>query len=337
MRVQFTLVLLAQILCGGAMLEPQTLGTWGGGVLLAAYTTSLIFVWRNRSSRELIAASLPWIVFGLYGLANAILICAGRMQRSFEPALAERYGSFTLFFVLGATFLTAVVLRHGHGHGHTRRLWIRRAVVPTFTLLIAAHVMNWARGAQVMEDWSKRMAQERARLAFMNLFPLDSQWMQSRQTRPSTFRLANFLAEHHRLRGVRLATDDRIKAFHRGSDVSLDFAQFDEPAQKFEGEVELSGIGGESRTSPAELILISASVPHEEERIVAVTAPLVPDRSHQLKSYTRKHPEQFMGWSRSVSRLSLPQQSHFLQAYVFDYEKWAVRKMDGIHEVQGLP
>jgi hypothetical protein len=188
-----------------------------------------------------------------------------------------------------------------------------------------------------MEDWSDRMNQERARLAFMDVLPLDSQWMQSRQTRPSAFRLAQFLHEHHRLRGVNLVRDLDMKSFKRGPGMSSEFARFDEPSFAFKEHVELSGVGGKSRTSPADLIVITASGERNEERIVAATAPLVQDRSQQHESYTRKHPEHFMGWDCVVPRASLPQQPHTLKAYVFDYDRKLMRPMDGIHEVKGLP
>jgi hypothetical protein len=335
MRVHFVLVLLGQILGGGTVLEPVLLSSCVGAALFAVYAGCVIFVARHRRNRELMSASLPLILLGLYGLANAVLICAGRMQRSFEPALSERYGTFTLFFVLGATFLPVVVLRQGHS-GARHRVWIRRALAPALTLLLAAHVMNWNRGAQVMEDWSKRMEQDRARLVFMNIIPLDAQWMEGRQTRPSTFRLAAFLAEHHRLRGVKLASDNRIKSWHIGRDVSPESARFDEPTFPFQGQVTLSGVGGESKTQAADLIIITAEASGEDEKIVAVTAPLVPDRSHLHESYTRKHPDHYMAWTHLMERASLPQYAHTLKAYVFDGEERVVRPMDGVHRVEGI-
>ncbi len=336
MRVQFVLVLLGQIIGGGTVVEPALLSAWAGGVLLVIFAGGVLLAWRHRDDGQLLSASLPWILFGLYGLVNALLICAGRMQRSFEPALAERYGTLTQFFVLGAVPIGALVLQHAWG-GVRHREWARQAASPALALLLALHVVNWVRGAQAMEDWSARMEQDRARLVFMNVVPLDSEWMLSRQTRPSTFRLAQFLAEHDRLPGVRLAQGDQIRQFQRGPALPREVARFDEAACGAGGQVRLSGVGGRSRASPADLILITAAAPGEDERIVAVTAPLVPDRSSLQPSYVRKHSRQFMAWSHVVSRSSLPAKAHTLRAYVFDDDSWMVRPMDGAHPMEAQP
>lgn len=335
MRLQFILVLLGQMLGEGTMFEPQMLCAVMGGALVTVFIACMVFVFQRRHQREIVSASLPWIAFCLYGLANAALICAGRMQKSFNTALAERYGTFTLFFVFGTMFLAAVVMQHGDACSPFRR-WVKRAVVPVLTLFIAAQVLNWDRGGQVMLLWNKRMEQDRARLAFMDVMPADPDWMTSRQTRPSTFRLAKALADQDRLRHVKLAPDKRMASFQRGGKVEKEYARFDKPVLLDDGLWKLGGIGGTSKTTAADLIVITAESAGGDEQIIALTAPQLPDTFFEREAQTRKHPEHFLAWSQTVARASLPKGRLTLRAYIFDQDKQLVRPMDGTHQVDAL-
>ena len=150
MRIQFTLILLAQMLGKGTVFEPQIVCAWFGGILLIAFLACTVHVIRRRHDRALVSAALPWISFSLFGLGTALLICIGRSFNSLANSLEERYSALTLFFVVGTILLAAVVFRHsGTAQGWIRIM--RMAAVPASVVLLMAHAVNWERGRHAMK------------------------------------------------------------------------------------------------------------------------------------------------------------------------------------------
>lgn len=332
MRLQFLLALLGRMLGEGTVFEPQKLAAVMGGALLLVFLACVAFLIHHRHHRGLVSASLPWIACSLYGLGSALLICQGRMQKSLGLALADRYASLTLFFVLGTLFLAVAVLRHGVPATTSVR-WLRKSSVPLLTVFIAALVLNWKQGNQTMKLWHTRMEQERAMLAFVRVLPPDPGWMGDRQTRRSTFRLAKFLADHDRLRHVTMASDNRLSAYQQGEKVPAEWACLDKPVRLDDGRWKLGGRGGLWDNSVADLILITAESAAGGEQIVALAAPFLPDTFWERLAQRRRYPEHFFGWSQTISLAALPVGELTLRAYIIDHDKQHVRPMDGTHKV----
>ncbi|OAI56731.1 hypothetical protein AYO49_00450 [Verrucomicrobiaceae bacterium SCGC AG-212-N21] len=336
MRLQFFLVLLGRMLGEGTVVEPQKLATVAGGVLMLVFVSCAAFLICRRRDRKLVTASLPWIICCLYGLGTAVLISLGRMQKSFNPALANRYVSLTLFFVFGTVLLAATILTHGDSATATVR-WMRKGAVVFLTAFVIAHLLNWVQGYQTMKLWSLRMEQERAMLAFVRVLPPDPEWMSERKTRPSASRLAKDLADSGRLRHVTMVSDNRLSAFQQGAKVSAAWACLEKPLLLDDGRWQLRGRGGLSDSSVADLVLITAESTAEGEQIVALAAPLPADTFWERRKERRLHPEHFLGWTRTISPELLPKGPLTLRAYMLDSETQLVHPVDGIHRIKDDP
>jgi hypothetical protein len=337
MRLQFTLILLGQMLGKGTVFEPQMLCTLIGGALLIAFLACSVHVARRRADRALVAAALPWIVFGLFGIGTALLICIGRSFNSLANSLEERYSALTLFFIFGTLLLLAVVVRHSG----SRLAWLRglrMAAVPAATVLLVAHALNWERGYQGMKLKYVAMQQERAMLAFSRVMPPDPAWMESRQTRQAAFRMTKYLAEKDRLIGMNFAPDDRIASWSHGRPAPKQTARLEEPQLQQDGRWLLRGLGGQSPDTPAELVLITAQPTgaNSQERIVALTAPVAPDNFFEREAQARRHPEQFFRWRYLLDPASLPGGPVTLRSYLFEHDSQRLRPIEGSY-VMGYP
>jgi hypothetical protein len=209
------------------------------------------------------------------------------------------------------------------------------ALIPTLAMFVIAHAVNWGRGWHAMKLKHKNMEQERAMLAFINVVPPDPDWMKSRLTRKSSFPMAKYLESKERLPGVTFAPDNRVASFKRGQKVSSNWARFDKPVQVDATHWSLHGTGGLSPDDAADLILITAEAEGAEEKIVAFSAPFLPDAFFEREAQTRRHVDHYMGWKSTVATTALPPGIVTLRAYVFEQDERALRPIEGVHKVEG--
>lgn len=336
MRLQFMLVLLGQVLGKGTVFEPEALCATMGGVLVLVSAACAVHVFRRRHERVLITAALPWIVCSLYGAGSAGFICIGRSFNSLNNSLDERYSALSLFFVVGTVLLAAVVMAHGDAASHLAR-GLRKGAVPVVVVLLLAHAVNWERGWQSMKLAGKRMKQERAMLVFAAVLPPDPGWMEPRLSRKSSFRMVQLLAETRRLPALKLVTDTRIAHFTPGMKAPIQWARFDKPVMGDDGRWRLAGLGGLSSETAVDLILITAQSAGNEERIVTLAAPLLPDTFFERHGERRRHPQHYLGWRHLLARAALPEGPVTLRAYTYDADKQQVRRMEGVHLLQMTP
>jgi hypothetical protein len=335
MRTQFVLIVLGGMLGKGTVIEPETLCAVMGGALLVVFLACAAFVLRHRNDRALTSASLPWIVFSLYGLGSAGLISLGRMHNSVDNALDERFGTFSVFFVFGTLLLAATVLREMAFSGSTWFPYVRRAAGPGFAILVGAILVNWHVGINLMRLKHSRMDQERALLTFARVMSLENnEWMDARITRKSSFGLSSFLAERGKLHGVEFAPDRTLASFKMGKKLGAKWARFNPPIDTRDGKWKLTGLGGLSVEDVADLILITAQGADGPEEVVALAATLMPANFYERQKEVRTNPEFYVGWSRTLDDSSLPKGIVTLRAYVFDQEKRVVHPIEGIHRLR---
>ncbi|MEZ0386888.1 MAG: hypothetical protein ACAI34_07475 [Verrucomicrobium sp.] len=343
MRLHFVLIVLGNILGKGRGFEMESICVIFGGTLLLCFAACVVYVIRQRRHRDLVARSTPWIVLGLYGIASAFLISLGRMHNSLDNALDERFATFDVFFVLGCLMLAATVLRDltavtGLQSSEQRvssklAKWVQPCAVPAFVVLVLALLVNWDHGHQLMMVKHSRMEQERALLTFANVMPLNKEWMDARVTRKSSAKLAGFLKNHDRLRGVEFAKDRSIEQFKRGPKIGAKWARLDRPVETENGDWQLSGLGGLAVDDAADLVLVTAQTGQGTEQIVAITATVLPANFFEREKQVRMNPEYFLGWSQVLPHDALPEGNAVLRAYVFDQEDRTVHPMQGSFEV----
>ena len=181
----------------------------------------------------------------------------------------------------------------------------------------------------------RSMEQERAMLSFVHVLPPDPTWMGNRLTRHSAFRMAKYLASKDRLRRVIFAPDVRVTSFARGTKAPRQWARFDEPQLLADGRWMLRGLGGASPENAADLILITAqpAEANSEEKIIALTAPLVPDTIFEREALARRHPEHYVGWKHILEADLFRPGRLTLRAYIFEQDERRLRPIEGAYVV----
>ncbi len=111
-----------------------------GTLTLIGWLIGCGIVVRLRHDRDTIGALLPWVVLGLYGLGNAILITIGRSHLGPDQALASRYPGLTLFLGLSVAILPVIA---SYRRPECRRLQVFAWAMGVW--MLAATTLKWAR------------------------------------------------------------------------------------------------------------------------------------------------------------------------------------------------
>jgi hypothetical protein len=340
MRMQFVILLLAQMLGKGTILEPFTLSTICGIALLAVFGVSLVVLVRRRANMELVRNAMPWLLCALYGLLHSVLVSIGRMHNSLtnpdalaERVMAERFITFSLFFVLGVVIMALVVLHHG-GLAEATRSWLRRLCGPAMTVLVALEVVNWEAGNQLMKMENKMMKQERALLSLGEFVKPDPDRLWNRELKFNTIIYARKLAELGRLPGVRFIPDPKITSFITPMRGRAKGGKLNTPTMLADGSWQLSGICPFQKVHSMDLpdlIVITAQrtdEPNSDERLLTAAAPVMPETFYERESQRLAYTQHFFGWKQTLDDSQMPPGKVRLRAYSYDHDARRLQLID---------
>jgi hypothetical protein len=114
LAVQFVLAYLGNPFCSGTAFEQTTIAQIAGAALIIPLLLSLVYLWRCRRDRTLLAHSLPWLSLISIALVNGVLTTLGRLGFGMNAAIQSRYVSFAIMLPIGLLFLVSLILRHWH-------------------------------------------------------------------------------------------------------------------------------------------------------------------------------------------------------------------------------
>lgn len=335
LRLQFVLILLGRMLGEGTVFQPQVPCLVMGSGLVAVFVACGVFVVRRRHDPQMISVALPWIACCLFGVGNAVLICIGRMDNTFSNVLAERFITFTLFFVLGTLFLVVLVMQRGNASRFILRR-TRGAAGAMVAVFVALHVVNWEWGWQAMKVEHMIMEQERSLLSFAKVLPLDPDRLWNHYTQESTASLAIFLADHDQLREVEFVTDKRLSSLKCSKALSSKWARFDRLIQLHDGTWQASGVCGFDDFLP-DLVILTAQAEGSEESIIALAPPLLPDTFFEGPEQRRRYADHFYEWSQVLDVSLLPKGPATFRAYLYEQDYQRVRPLEGMHVLNRDP
>lgn len=112
LAVQFFLAYLGNPFCSGTAFDQAIIAQIAGAVLVILLLFCVIYLWRWRRDRALLAHSLPWLSLTSIALGNGALTTIGRVGFGMNAAIQSRYVSFAIMLPIGLLFLVAVLLRH---------------------------------------------------------------------------------------------------------------------------------------------------------------------------------------------------------------------------------
>ncbi len=174
LRCEYVLAVLGSGLGKGFPLDEQIICPIIGGLLILVLAGCLYVLWKRRSQPGLWFSSYPWLAFCAYGLANAAMICFGRMRYTLITALAPRYLMLSGFFVLGLVLLVAELRGRETGKQNTapssQAEWPWGPVA--LSLLAFTLSINWFFGVSTMHWYHDVVLQNRAAMMFADVLPL---------------------------------------------------------------------------------------------------------------------------------------------------------------------
>jgi hypothetical protein len=110
--IQFVLAYLGNPFCSGTAFEQAAIAQITGAALVIPLLVSVVYLWRCRHDRMLIAHSLPWLSLTAIALVNGVLTTFGRLGFGMNAAIQSRYVSFAIMLPIGLFFLVPLILRH---------------------------------------------------------------------------------------------------------------------------------------------------------------------------------------------------------------------------------
>jgi hypothetical protein len=115
--IQFILAYLGTPFSGTAP-NASAVAMAASAALVVLFAACVLYLWRWRRERTLLAHSLPWVSLSGWALVNAVLTMVGRVGFGVSAATQSRYVSFALMLPIGLLFLTSLVLRHARESGN---------------------------------------------------------------------------------------------------------------------------------------------------------------------------------------------------------------------------
>lgn len=325
MTFSYLLVLIGASLGHGTAIDPVDQSMTLGVLALTALLVCMVQLWRQRHDVKLLADAWPWIACCGFTVLNGLLIVLARMNSSYATALFPRYQTFTLFFLLGVMMLIVLLARRGH-------LKLSALTVPVITAFLALQAVNWAYGVQDMRRYHQFLKQDRAALAFAKILPLDPDRVIQHAGRGSVARVAIPWHDQGHLRRVTMLEDSRLSQLRRSSDMSSGTSHLDYAGRNARGQVFVQGVcaGSKDFGELPELVLVTAALPGQEERIVGFQFPFLPEDYFFDRIRQRDREDYYRGFRVVLDQVPLPANPGIkLRAYAYFEGRRTIRRIPG--------
>lgn len=150
--IQFILAYLGTPFFGMAP-NASAVAMAASAALVVLFAACVLYLWRWRRDRTLLAHSLPWVSLSAWALVNAVLTMVGRVGFGVSAATQSRYVSFALMLPIGSLFLTSLVLRHAResdtGMNTVRVRWGLAVLATALSFLFVCGTI------EALESWGR--------------------------------------------------------------------------------------------------------------------------------------------------------------------------------------
>lgn len=305
---------------GPAAFEPASVAQIAGAALVIVLLVSVVYLWRCRSDRSLLADSLPWLSLTSIALVNATLTTFGRLGFGINGAMRSRYVSFAIMLPIGLLFLVSLILRHWHERSPVNVYRVRVTIGfvsfgIAFTLLFLSrtiHSVSWA--ALQHERLTGKAA-----LLFVEV--LDEPETLVRYVHWSHWTLKDWTGNLDRSGYLqpRLVRSNRVREIASDSDEEA-MGEINRFVRASNGELTISGwavLSGKHRIADSVLLTYDNS---QGEPILFARVDVMYSRADVSE---RLHDKAYdgCGWMRSWKLEVLPPNVHRVSAWAFDADK----------------
>jgi hypothetical protein len=317
--IQFILAYLGTPFSGTAP-HASSIALGASAVLFVLFAACLLYLWRWRRDRTLLAQSLPWVSLAGWALVNAFLTMLGRLGFGSAAATLPRYVSFAIMLPIGLLFLVSLIFRHWREHSdmganQARLGWGLATLATALSLLVVSGTMK------SLESWPRFQHSRltgKALLLLINI--VDEPQALVRYVywdNPSLKGWANTLNRLGYFRPA-LVQSRHIREIAYGSEPGT-MGEFEQISRNPDGELAASGwaiLPQNHRTADGVLLTYDDA---QGEPIIFALAEVKstrPDVSQRLndKAYFRS------GWVKPLKAGQIPANSHLIRAWSFDAE-----------------
>lgn len=317
--IRFSLAYLGTPFSGTAP-HPSAVASVVSAALVILFAACLLYLWRWRRDRTLLAHSLPWVSLAGSALVSAFLTMLGRLGFGIPAATQSRYVSFAIMLPIGLLFLVSRVFRHWREKPDMGAVKVR--VGRGFVVLVAALSFLFAWGTiKSLESWPRFQHSRltgKAELLLINVVDEPEGLARTvHRWNPALKARTNFLDRMGYLRPPLVRSNRVLEIAFQVDGETM--GEFNELGKNSAGEFAASGwaILPESHRTADGVLLTYDDV--QGEPIIFALAEVGYKRlevSEKLndKAYLR------CGWKKSWDAGKIPADSRWIRAWTFDVE-----------------
>ncbi len=109
-----------------------------GGALLACFPALIIFVWKDR---EHLRKYIPWLSIAMLSLLSGLTITIGRLFLGIPEALASRYTTLSVLYIISITILSLIVLEDRQA-ARRKAIYIASVLIISMFLILSSYKMG---------------------------------------------------------------------------------------------------------------------------------------------------------------------------------------------------
>ena len=327
---QFFLVILGSAFAHGTALDPETMATAVGLILVLLFAGMIGYVWRWRNDSTLISQTLPWFMICLVGLLNGAMSTA-RFYQGLEQALLGRYLAFSVTVPIGLLFVGAVIWRHWRSIVSPEKIQpARLALTVLVTGLILLHGLGVLTNVPTWNDAQHRRLITKALLLMVNVVNDHETLLRNEliDEDPSLKVRANLL-DHLRYLRPRLVRSPFVREIAGSSTLGpAAFGQIEKAGKTSDGRFGINGwaVLPEKRR-PADAVLLTYDNARGEGIIFDLAVADMPRAD--ISVLFRRKSFRLSGWNKTFDLAILPRDARTLRAWAFDADEGRAYPING--------
>ncbi|MBO9999866.1 MAG: hypothetical protein J7641_12840 [Cyanobacteria bacterium SID2] len=312
-----------------------------GAIVLAIWLSLWVsLLWKSRRDFSYLVRAKSWIMLGGYSIISGLVAALGRVGFGIEQAIAPRYTTFSLYAIVSAIYLGAVLVE-----GETtldtpqpRRRWLSSAA---YTLLGIGLVLHFKTTAFAIEGMRMRQTDTRhAQACTLAIEILRDDDCLSRYVYPDTDRLYEHATAINALGYLTppLLTSDDLQDIAVASELSSERDTWGAFESLKSTSNDLYQVRGWSelpeRHTSADIVLLTYTTASGSEKPFTIIDERE-SRPDVLRSGLPKNSQ--LGWLGEFSRSSLPSTRLVVKAWAFDATIARAYLLPGTFELPPTP
>ncbi|MDJ0556366.1 MAG: hypothetical protein QNJ68_18395 [Microcoleaceae cyanobacterium MO_207.B10] len=306
-----------------------------GGVAIAIFIISCIYILKHSQDYKFFNRTIPWIMIGLYAVISGLITTTGRVGFGIEQSLSSKYTTFSLYLIVSIIHLIPILFKDGTSRGYLSNQEIP-AQIKTFlaTALIFLHIQTFYYSGIRIMSLKSILLRGKACLLLINFEQDECQKIDiygPGGDRKVIKNIANSLTKLNLLNPGLVKTNKVKDIIDISSDNQVD-GKF-ERIKKLDNNMYLASGWAvlKNQSRPVDAVILTYDNSLGESTIFAV-ADLATSRLDISEKYQA---EKFLnfGWERTFYSQEFAEDLVNIKAWVFDTNTGKVFPLPGVHVI----